>query len=324
MDQGKVGKMKKWFLLTCVFAFVGSLAVSAQTTMGGAQYWVYNYTNSIKRLDLKITSVKYSPDEFDQSSPLWTELLESYTTASDTLTGYLVVPVCFDCTGTADTSAPFSVGNAYDESFIYVIRKADKTKTVWKVTADVYAGLFNLGVGVRPLDEDDALSEMGYPTSKKKLTQAWMQVYFDFEDLADDALFNSTFGYLPYGFYGFGYEYIWLGHAGFGKAKTITTGGFCIPSGHCFVITSITSGRMAGYAYHKGVCGAPPIWDVCTLYPYPESATHGTWSLRLNEAMSSAFNGTLDDGGGLTGDSDDYMVGKLKGLALIDGANSAK
>lgn len=317
--------MKKWFLLTCVFAFVGSLAVSAQTTiMGGAQYWVYNYTNSIKRLDYKITTVKYSPDAFDASSPLWTDLLDSYTTALDTLTGYLVVPMCFDCAGTADGSDPFSVGSAYDESFIYVIRKGDKTKTVWKSTADTYAGLFNLGVGVRPPDEDDALSEMGYPTSKKKLTQAWMQVYFDLDDLADDALYNSTIGYLPYGFYGFGSAYVALDHAGFGKAKTITTGGFCIPGGNCFVITSITDGRMTGYVEQKGVCGAPPIWDVCTLLPYPEGATHGTWNLRLNEAMSSAFNGTLDENGGLTEESDTYMVGKLKGLALIDDANSAK
>jgi len=298
--EEKVFTMKKSLAAVCfLFVFVGSLA--------NAQYRVYDFKASITRLDLQIVKVKYSENEFDQKGeivyPLYNGLADTYGTAKDTLSGYLVVPICLDCCeeceGAADTSLSF------DEEYtaLFLTRKGDKTKSVWVFGEDeeleVGAALFNKGVAVRP-DEDDLEPA---PTSLKKLKSAWMYVDFSFEDCADDAPYGKL-GDWPYGFLGHGSAYGYLAMTGFGKAEvlTYTTQGsdaWCGPStpsetDWCFAVSSI-SGSVVGWVEQKPVCLLPAIWDVCDIESNVwEGVLNGTWSVKYNKKRTAAVAGATN------------------------------
>jgi len=89
--------MKKVFSVLMVCAF----AISAS-----AQWLIYDYKVSIKRIDAQYTKVTYKIDEFDAKIPknagckdYWTGYFDSFTTANDTLSGYIVIPACKPCGG---------------------------------------------------------------------------------------------------------------------------------------------------------------------------------------------------------------------------------
>jgi len=318
--------MKKWIVLMCVFA--GSVA-SMAATMSGPQYLVYDYKASIQRLDIVISSIKYSLDTFDLTTNNATLDCVSYQVVADSLKGYLFVPICQDCTADksgSDTSLPFRYQRStsdYD-SMLYLMRTADKSKGVWKAWAHVDAGLFNKGVGARPFDLEDPLNPdnlddslayyMGIevdengdpildedgneipwpyptwaPTSLKKLKGAWMEVYFGVGDCADDYVLGN-YGVWPYGFLGHGSSETWLNMTGFGSAAQLTQAVFCKPATKCFTVGSI-SGSLIGWAYHKPVCRFPPIWDVCTLEGIDESRVTGTWSIKFNSKLTTTVLG---------------------------------
>ena len=87
--------MKKVFSVLMVCAF----AISAT-----AQWLIYDYKVSIKRIDPQYTKLSYKIDEFDARIPKGascpdyvTGYFDSFTTANDTLTGYILMPACASC-----------------------------------------------------------------------------------------------------------------------------------------------------------------------------------------------------------------------------------
>jgi hypothetical protein len=95
--QNKEEKMKKVFSVLMVCAF----AISAT-----AQWLIYDYKVSIKRIDAQYSKLSYKIDEFDAKIPKGagcpnyvTGYFDSFTTANDTLTGYIVMPACKPCGG---------------------------------------------------------------------------------------------------------------------------------------------------------------------------------------------------------------------------------
>lgn len=320
--------MKKLFALICVGAFAGSMA--------SAQWLVYDYKASIKNLELKVTTVKYSLEDYDSSDYTVSDELDSYTVVSNSLSGFLVIPMCMSCSPQygAYTSVAFPNGYAIPEnggSKLYLKRSADKTKKIWKFDADVAAGLFNQGVAVRP-DSDSDMS--GTPTSLTKLTQAWMWVDFEFDAYPNDIEWDSEneyyietdgdfqyaqyspYGLLPYGWLGFGSDYGYTAATGFGKAKAVTEEALCQADSFCFAVDSI-SGSIIGWDWHIGVCSLPSIWDLCYQFEGPiqqgeynetNGVITGTWSVKINKKVSEEFLSTLEG---------DYMIGAASDLYLL-------
>jgi len=296
--------MKKCLALMFVCAFVGSV-VSASS----GSWLAYTYKASIKRLDNVISTVKYSTDVYDQKTNA-SIIFDSYTTAKDSFKGYLLVPLCVGCAEEGSSgSVPFG------DSYLYIMRGDDKTDTIWRFSPEVGAGLFNKGVTIRP--EEDALA--AFPTSLKKLTQAWMGFSFEFSDA--DLSIITKYGEVPYGFLGIGSADGVITQTGFGKAKSLseTTVSFCSPSTTiaCHVITSI-SGGMTGFVNQKGVCTEVPIWDVCSLALIPNGVMYGTWSIKLSEKVSETINGFSD-----FEDVEAYIVDKMDGYLLGEETTSA-
>ena len=83
--KGK-GKMMK-NLFTAILIAVVSTSVFA------AEYYVYDYKASIKRLDYVLTTKKVSKVD---------TVIQKYKVASDTIKGYIVVPACIYCTTAQD------------------------------------------------------------------------------------------------------------------------------------------------------------------------------------------------------------------------------
>lgn len=281
--------MKKLFAVMCLCVFVGSMA--------SAQYLVYDYKASIKHLAPTVMKVKFNNDIYnvDGTDDLITQTLETYSTTTDTLTGFLVVPECYSCyqdyTG-AETS------NGYYESYLYIKRSGDKTYKVWKFDAWTAAGMFNLGVGNYNIgNSPDGGSP--YPTSYKKIKGAWMEVYFDFDQFPNDIRYlldpmsdpqdldyprylwqevpvadlraplvvgGTNYGLQTYGFLGFSSEFGSFDMTGFGSVKGGTQYDLCDDPTRCFKVSAI-SGDIIGWDYHTSVCDDcyPAIWDVCTL-----------------------------------------------------------
>ena len=100
--KGK-GKMMK-SLFTAILIAVVSISVFA------AEYYVYDYKASIKRLDYVLTTKKVSKVD---------TVIQKYKVASDTIKGYIVVPACIYCT-TAQDGAESSIGMASEGWFVRV------------------------------------------------------------------------------------------------------------------------------------------------------------------------------------------------------------
>ena len=283
-------------------------AVMVLSEVSGGDWLVYSYKANIKRMDTKITKAKYSFDVYDKNADA-SILIDTYKTASDTLSGYLMIPVCIGCSEVgSDSSIPFG------ESYLYVIRRSDKTKAVWKFMPELDAGLFSKDVAPRP--ENDVLA--GYPTSLKKLNQSWVGLNFFFEDMGLAESYDSYL--LPYGFLGYTSSEGAISSVGFGEAKTVTNTvssglGLCDPleTTSCSMITAVKDGRIVGKVTHQGVCGAPSIWDVCSLEQTLTSVLYGSWSIRLNSKISASVNDMEE----LT-DVEEFLINKLGGKSLVE------
>ena len=249
------------------------------------QWLAYDFKASIKRLDNNLGVVKYSPDEYDGVSKAQA-VFESYGTVNDTLTGILFVPACTACCdcGEADPSQP---------ALFYVVRKGDKTKTVWELDAGVMTGAFGKKAAMRCGDDELA----GGPTSLKGLDQAFASLFLPFGELGD-MLEYGKFGLWPYGFLGFCSGSGEITCTGFGKVKTAvrSTTGNCNETSRTSVCVELqsVSGQLTGIVEQIGGCSEPPIWELCSftedsptgqvLYDVPVC---GSWSLKLNRKLSA-------------------------------------
>ena len=227
-----------------------------------------------------------------------------------------MVPICVGCNDNGSGSS-LDMG-----SFLYVTRKDDKTRAVWKFGTAVSAGIFAKNVAGRFNENVEDDLQAG-PSSLKGLNEAWMSFSFDF--LAPDGLtVSGPFGvdYL-YGFLGVGSVDGSLVQAGFGKVKADKQSSVGVCGGSttnaCFMISSI-SGSLTGTSTWTYVCG-PAIWDLCSLNGEnlvgtlldPSAATvDGTWSIKLNSKISAQVNGASSDAA-----KQAIIVGKLGGGELI-------
>lgn len=305
--------MKKWLALMFVSAFVGSVA--------SAQWLVYDFKASIKRADTKLEKVKYSVNVYDQKAN--TEAyLDTVTAVSDSLKGFLMVPICVGCNENG-------VGSSMEmPSWLYSTRKHDKTKAVWKFETSVSSGIFGKGVAGRFNENvEDALQEG--PTSLEGLKEAWMSFSFNFLTPDDSFITGEMGNDYVYGFLGIGSTDGSLTQAGFGKVKidTQSSVGVCggSTSSACFMIKSI-DGHLTGMSNWTYVCG-PAIWDIClvtdedpagSLLDPSAASVDGSWSIKLNSKVSADVNAAPTDYA-----KEAILVDKLGGGALIgDSASS--
>ena len=284
-------------------------AISA-TTFAAGNSLVYDYKASVKRINPVTGNIKYTKDAWDGKKADATKKLESYSVASDTLQGYLVLTACSTCA--EDGWIKFNADE--NKATLLVTRKGDKKKLAWKFTdVDINGGVFNKGVGVRPAG--DTLVEKA--TSLKKIKSAWMWLEYSTAIYGYNTA-NKVYGggkYPYYGILGEDYKSVEIINAGFGKAvggsQTDTIdGGICGESSSktagCVRIDSI-SGSLVGYAEIDGPCGTP-MWDACELTivadagqgdqpsgKLSETAVSGTWSIKFNKKQTKAFNTTEID-----------------------------
>ena len=243
-----------------------------------AQNYVYDYKASIKRIDSAYSIKSDTSGKY---------VAMSYKVASDTISGYVILPKCDNCNGEASSLAEtFTANNKHAKG--YFVRKGDKisknaklTKAaggravgadvpyVLKAPVDGNAAIFGAYYHLQPADDYTLRS------SVKAANKAWMALDYD---LPNDAVSISTKNVLK----NVGEENINIGflgltqtemddttiyHTGFGAA-TIKSDpadlGWCgsTKATSCEMITSIT-GTLVGYPAYSGMCNKVPMWDVC-------------------------------------------------------------
>lgn len=278
---------------------LAALLVGAFGLSAVAQSVVYDYKASFKRVDpqYKIRTIKE-----DGSS--YKAVTESYGIASDSITGYIVLPVCEDCDGELESSLEDFEGVAY------LVRKGDKISKkaelpfVLKTDVDAAAAIFGKEAYIVGYPTD------GDPSDVKNLKNAWMTLNFwapgatdlDPENVIDSGMLipaaageDVWLGFLGLDNVAGSRPYVW--NKGFGTVKTIsqaeaTTLGFCdgdtTPGWSCAIIQSISGSTLGEFAY-EGLCGNTPMWDLCD--PTEDGMVNvapiaGTWTLKYNASLS--------------------------------------
>lgn len=291
-----------------------------------AQNLVYDYKASIKRLDAQFSIKSQKVDGKAQKF-----VASSYKVASDTISGYVVLPICVSCNEDGVTTT------MDDEEFngtAYLVRKGDKlskkSDVPYVLVTPAYANAAIFGAYVNIKDEK------GTPKANiKAANKAWMWLDYALPNdatsistkkvLANVAEEQITLGYL--GLTNASGNYVQ--HTGFGAAKI--TGwyeaaelGWCADGqesqGSCQYVSSI-SGTLVGYPTYLGMCGVTPMWDVCysaaadanqNTDMVNDGVISGSWSLKYNKSVTKGYNAADDP--------EAYIFGKLgaKAAAKID------
>ena len=117
--------------------FTAILIAVVSTSVFAAEYYVYDYKASIKRLDYVLTTKKVAKVD---------TVIQKYKVASDTIKGYVVIPACIYCT-TAQDGADSSIGM---ESEGWFVRVGDKLSAKYGLPyvahdAEVYVAAAKFG-----------------------------------------------------------------------------------------------------------------------------------------------------------------------------------
>jgi len=265
-----------------------------------AQNLVYDYKASIKRLDAQFSVKTANKVKFVASS---------YKVASDTISGYVVLPICVGCYAGG-------VESSLDEEFTgmaYLVRKGDKLSKkagvpyVLVTPVDANAAIFGAYVNIK-----DA---QGRPqASIKAANKAWMWLDYNLPNdsvristkyvlpkVAEDGIDLGFLGLTNIGYTGKGAT---VSHTGFGAAKI--TGwveaaelGWCVNTagaeGSCQYVSSI-AGTLVGYPAYRGMCNVTPIWDVCYSVAEGNTVNHhegvisGSWTFKYNKSVTKGYN----------------------------------
>jgi len=265
-------------------------AAMAETAM--SSYLVYDYSASIKRVDL---SLKYR-----SKYPAYTQ---AFNVKSDTIRGYILVPTCTTCANgpLLSTFDEDNVGYAY-----LMLKGVSKTvseeRVVMKVPVKIKSAIFGA----------EMICAEGQPLSAP--SKAHMSLMFKFtepgelpadldaaklnkrlKDLLGNNLFNGFFGPEHYG------DVDFIRATGFGTCRVFnkTTAaiiGICggVPgtSKGCTVINQV-SGTLVGYPTYEGACGNIPMWDGCLnefedakYNGINDAVISGTWTVKYNKSLS--------------------------------------
>lgn len=197
-----------------------AFAVSAM-----AQYLIYDYNVTFKRIDAQFTKVTYEYGVYDaRNANDFTGYFDSFKTASDKLTGIVILPACRDCNGAwaefgsaiytvaaDDAASAFTVEEANDDAYVIVTRNGDdlyknpylakagyaiNSKIAWQMRAHVDAAMFGKGAAVRLVRLEEAtecasvrlehVDYEGTPTSLKAAKEAWLVLTYDVPVLLDE------------------------------------------------------------------------------------------------------------------------------------------
>ena len=280
--------MKK--ILVAILAGAFGLSAVAQTV-------VYDYKATFKRVNPVYKVRTENKVKF---------VTESYNVSSDRISGYVILPLCVDCNGPVNTS----MNNA---GVAFLTRKGDKYSKAnnlpYVLRTNVMASSAIFGnnayiLGTTPADET--------PSSVKNLKSAWMMLGFAVPNngantidsgklIKEAAGFNVWYGFMGLDHIGGG----WVQNYGFGSARVLTnkqaaTLGWCggLPGAttSCPMGQSISGSTLADFVY-AGLCGATPMWDVCstdTLAGWSAGMANvggvapiaGTWTLKFNNTLS--------------------------------------
>lgn len=246
-------------------------------------YYVYDYKASIKRLDI---SAKYVSKT--------AAVTQKYSVKSDTIQGYVTVPVCKDCTGTLDSSIGIK-----DDGFAYLTMKGNsknvngKQYAVLKTPVKASIGVFG---GEQYMD--------GKIVDTKKVNQAWMALDFPLTaEQFDTALLvakKDVSAGVPLAFLGLSNlgenpDRIDVQNTGFGTAKVQTSSVFDFCDGQtsssCLSVSSI-SGTLVGYPLYMAACYHKPMWDLCKVEPageIPDAVICGSWTLKFNKSLTNQY-----------------------------------
>jgi len=287
--------MKK-LLATMLVGVVGISAI--------AQTAVYDYKATFKRID-PIYKLRTIDPDGSGSYPKGQYVTESYGVTSDTITGYVVLPICIKCaTGILSSSEDFAVTT--DEDFVpfaYLVRKGDTlTKKNWegdtvtakyvvKTSVAAKAAIFKSTVYTVP-----ATASSDPAVAVPKTMSAWMTLdyviptaeaaYLNPGHVIAKAASEDSANLLVYGFLGLDNNYGnadaadvleagegYVINKGFGTASIIdasTPGsiGVCaaVPGTPSSCnIINSISGSTAGEFGYQGPCGTTPMWDLCDV-----------------------------------------------------------
>ena len=287
-----------------------------------AQNLVYDYKASIKRLDAQFSIKSANKAKFVASS---------YKVASDTISGYVALPICISCYAQG-------VRTTMDDNFggyAYLVRKGDKISKkagipyVLVTPVKANAAIFGAYVNIK----DNA----GKPQANiKAANKAWMWLDYN---LPEDSKSISTKYVLPnvaedeitIGYLGLTNDSVTakgatVYHTGFGAAKI--TGwtqaaelGWCADQpgdeGSCQYVSSI-SGTLVGYPHYLGMCGVTPMWDVCynagvNTNMVKDGVISGSWTFKYNQSVTKGYNAATTQAA-----KDAYIFGKLKAKYAAD------
>ncbi|HOG52035.1 MAG TPA: hypothetical protein PKY10_15720, partial [Lentisphaeria bacterium] len=281
--------MKK--LLATMLMGVVAVAAIAQTA-------VYDYKATFKRIDPIYKLRTVDPDGAGSLTKAQ-YVTESYGVKSDTITGYVVLPICLEClNGILESSEDFTVTqNTNFYPFAYLVRKGDTlTKKAWpgdtvtakyvaKVPVFAKAAIFKSTVFTVPMTGSSTPA-----VSVPKTMSAWMTLDYEIPTASGaflnpghviaKAASNDPANMLIYGFLGLDNNYgnwdVWdvyyagegyVLNKGFGTASIVTTStpgsiGVCSAnpgSSSSCNIITSISGSTVGEFGYQGPCGTTPM-----------------------------------------------------------------
>ena len=267
-----------------------TLLVAAISVTAMANVLVYDYKASIARLDVNLRKFKVNSIAIN---------LDTANTRYDTLVGYLAIYACNKCNDSQMTnSAKF-----YNDAWMYVKRAGDKVavkkapKGWYRTPAEFAAAMFGPKAAYYSIDGVTV-------DTRNQSTRAWARLNYEIlyptstdEETGADVPDGMKYSGEVYGFLGLGNLDSYFQHAGFGYVTydPFTTDGACgvTNTDYCWKLYSIYGTLIADCTY-TGKCG-DYIFDICSLAPVADAAAYGTWTLKLNNALSGAVDFYAND-----------------------------
>ncbi len=267
-----------------------TLLVAAISVTAMANVLVYDYKASIARLDVNLRKFKVNSSAIN---------LDTANTRYDTLVGYLAIYACNKCN---DSQMRLS-SQFYNDAWMYVKRAGDKVavkkapKGWYRTPAEFAAAMFGPKAAYYSIDGVTV-------DTRNQSTRAWARLNYEIlyptsvdEETGADVPDGMKYSGEVYGFLGLGNLDSYFQHAGFGYVTydPFTTDGACgiTNTDYCWKLYSIYGTLIADCTY-AGKCG-DYIFDICSLSPVADAVAYGTWSLKLNNALSGAVDFYAND-----------------------------
>ena len=229
-----------------------------------AEYQVFNFSTTIKHVE-----------------PVY--ITGGTKIVSSTLKGYLVSVCCYPCGA--------SFGKGYP-TWLYVIRRNDPEKILWKIPVKVDGGLF--GHYLNPLTLEDIWYDYHYSNELKKYTKkgnkSWVQLEYTSTNAVEITLTSKKITKTPrtvqYGPLGNGCGTLIVQCSGFGSGNVKTN--TRIYEWVNPYLASV-SGSVTGTSVYPEFS-----FDPSNLRAYDIAPITGSFTIRFNNSMTEEIRGTAD------------------------------